>query len=95
VKRVSLELGGKNAMIVMPDADLDQVVDAAMRGMSLEISLGQSCQATSRVFVHERLYDEFVSRAALRMTSYRIGPACEERTQLGPMISSRRGSTLR
>jgi betaine-aldehyde dehydrogenase len=89
VKHVSLELGGKNAMVVFGDADVDRVVEAAMLGMSLEISQGQSCQATSRILVHRRLYDDFVTRAAGRLERYRIGPAYEEASQLGPLVSER------
>ena len=88
VKHVSLELGGKNAMIVMPDADLDRAVQAAILGMSLEISQGQSCQATSRILVHERLHDEFVERLAARLRAYRIGPAYDEASDLGPLTSA-------
>ena len=88
VKHVTLELGGKNAMVVMPDADLEAVIDAAMLGMSLEVSQGQSCQATSRILIHERLYDDFVAAAAARLRTYRIGPAYDERSQLGPLISA-------
>ncbi|MGH3635636.1 MAG: aldehyde dehydrogenase family protein [Mycobacterium sp.] len=87
VKNVSLELGGKNAMVVFPDVDIDQVVSECMRGMSLEISQGQSCQATSRVLVHDSIYDDFVGRACQRLREYRMGVAYEEGTQLGPLIS--------
>jgi acyl-CoA reductase-like NAD-dependent aldehyde dehydrogenase len=88
VKHVSLELGGKNAMIVMPDADVDRAVEAAMLGMSLEVSQGQSCQATSRLLVHRSIADEFVERAGARLREYRIGPAYDERSQVGPLVSA-------
>ncbi len=88
VKHVTLELGGKNAMIVFPDVDLDEVVEAAMLGMSLEISQGQSCQATSRILVHRSIHDDFVARAAQRLARYRIGPAWSEDAQMGPLVSA-------
>jgi acyl-CoA reductase-like NAD-dependent aldehyde dehydrogenase len=88
VKNVSLELGGKNAMIVFPDVDLDTVVEAAMLGMSLEISQGQSCQATSRILVHRSIRDEFVARAAERLRGYRLGRAYDASTDMGPLVSS-------
>jgi betaine-aldehyde dehydrogenase len=89
VKHVSLELGGKNAMVVFPDVDLDEVVEAAMLGMSLEISQGQSCQATSRILVHRSIASEFVARAAARLARYRHGRAYDEDTQMGPLVSAR------
>jgi acyl-CoA reductase-like NAD-dependent aldehyde dehydrogenase len=59
-----------------------------MLGMSLEISQGQSCQATSRMLVHRSICEEFVERAAARLRDYRIGPAYDERSQLGPLVSA-------
>jgi acyl-CoA reductase-like NAD-dependent aldehyde dehydrogenase len=87
VKHVSLELGGKNAMVVFPDVDVDEAVEAAMRGMSLEISQGQSCQATSRILVHRDVHDAFVDRAARRLAQYRIDRAYLPDTDLGPLVS--------
>ncbi|MFX4226306.1 MAG: aldehyde dehydrogenase family protein [Porticoccaceae bacterium] len=57
LKHVSLELGGKNALVMFPDADVEKAVQSAVKGMNLPWTAGQSCGSTSRVFVHESLYD--------------------------------------
>lgn len=89
VKTVSLELGGKNALVVFPDVNVAAAAEAAVQGMSLEISQGQSCQATSRVFVHEDIHDEFVSHVKARLSSSRIGLAYDPSVQVGPVVSAR------
>ena len=88
VKHVSLELGGKNALIVLPDVDVAAVVEATVQGMSLEVSQGQSCQATSRVFVHRTIQDEYVALLADRLGQYRIGRAYDPAVQVGPLVSA-------
>jgi acyl-CoA reductase-like NAD-dependent aldehyde dehydrogenase len=67
VKHLSLELGGKNAMVVFPDVDLDEAVEGAVYGMNFNVCQGQSCGSNSRVLVHRRIHDEFVARAAERL----------------------------
>ena len=62
LKRVSLELGGKSPLIVLPDADIEQAVMAAHIGLFL--NMGQCCCASSRLFVHADIYDKFVAAAA-------------------------------
>jgi betaine-aldehyde dehydrogenase len=57
VKNVTLELGGKNSMIVFPNADYEKAVAAAVGGMNLAWS-GQSCSSTSRLFLHESIHDK-------------------------------------
>ena len=89
VKHVSLELGGKNALVVLPDVDVDAVVEATVSGMSLEVSQGQSCQATSRVFVHRSMHDDYVARLAERLGRYTIGRAYDPAVQVGPLVSDR------
>jgi betaine-aldehyde dehydrogenase len=87
VKSVSLELGGKNPFIVFPDAPLDKVADAAVLGMNF-IWQGQSCSSTSRLFVHDSVYDKVVDLVARKAESIRIGdPFCES-TQMGAIISA-------
>lgn len=61
VKHVTLELGGKNPFLVFPDADLDKVADAAVRGMNFGWQ-GQSCGSTSRLLVHKDVYDEVLAK---------------------------------
>ncbi|GAA4336816.1 aldehyde dehydrogenase family protein [Pigmentiphaga soli] len=63
IKPALLELGGKNALLVYPDADLEAAVGGAVRGMNF-LWAGQSCGSTSRIYVHEDLYDAFVDKLA-------------------------------
>jgi acyl-CoA reductase-like NAD-dependent aldehyde dehydrogenase len=88
VKHLSLELGGKNAMIVFPDVDVDEAVDAAIFGMNLNVCQGQSCGSNSRVLVHERIYDAFVQRAGERLAATRVGVAYDSATEMGPLVSA-------
>ena len=81
IKRVDLELGGKNALIGYPDADPDEVAAAAVHGMNLSWTGGQSCGATSRVFLHEALYEPTLARIVDRLRKIRLSrptdPTCE------------------
>ena len=87
IKRVSLELGGKNPMIVFPDANVDKTVELAVTGMNFCRSQGQSCGSTSRLFLHESLHDEFVEKLVARVRKIRIGMPIEEETEMGCLIS--------
>jgi acyl-CoA reductase-like NAD-dependent aldehyde dehydrogenase len=87
VKHLSLELGGKNAMVVFPDVDVDEAVEGAIFGMNLDVCQGQSCGSNSRVLVHRRIYDEFVSTLASRLADYRVGVAYDEATDVGPLVT--------
>src|SRR5690606_19938337 len=87
VKHISLELGGKNAMIVCPDADAKTVADAAVRGMNFAWA-GQSCGSNSRVMVHESLYDEVVDRIVSQVKGIRLGDALDPASQMGPVNSA-------
>jgi acyl-CoA reductase-like NAD-dependent aldehyde dehydrogenase len=85
LKRVHLELGGKNGIVVMDDADLDLAADGIL--WSAFGTSGQRCTAASRVIVHERVYDALRKRlveAAERMT---LGPGWEDATDVGPVIN--------
>jgi acyl-CoA reductase-like NAD-dependent aldehyde dehydrogenase len=86
IKTVTLELGGKNPLIVFPDADLPAAVDGALRGMNFRWQ-GQSCGSTSRLFVHRRVYRRFVAGLAARMASLTIGDPLLETTDVGPLVS--------
>jgi acyl-CoA reductase-like NAD-dependent aldehyde dehydrogenase len=88
VKHVSLELGGKNAMVVFPDADLEEAVEGALYGMNFNVCQGQSCGSNSRVLVHRRLYDAFVARAAERVREYTVAVAYTEEADMGPLVSA-------
>jgi aldehyde dehydrogenase (NAD+)/betaine-aldehyde dehydrogenase len=88
VKHVSLELGGKNPLIVFPDADPDAVAKAAVGGMNFAWQ-GQSCGSTSRLLLHESLYDRVLQQAVDMVSSFRIGDPMDERSQMGPINSVR------
>ena len=87
IKHVSLELGGKNAMVVLPDVDLAEAVDGAIFGMNFNVCQAQSCGSNSRVLVHESIYDEFVNRLTNQLSTYRVGVAYDETSDLGPLVS--------
>lgn len=86
VKHVSLELGGKNALIVLPDADLDAVAVGAVTGMNLAFA-GQSCGSTSRLLVPEALVNDVAERVKSRFEQVRIGTPFSEGVQMSPLIS--------
>ncbi len=83
---VTLELGGKSPNIVLPDADLDLVVPGIITGMRFTRA-GQSCSAGSRLYVHEKVYDEVVGRTIAAMEALVVGEPMDERTQVGAIIS--------
>jgi alpha-ketoglutaric semialdehyde dehydrogenase len=85
LKRVHLELGGKNAVIVMDDADLDLAVEGIV--WSAFGTSGQRCTAASRVVAHEHLYGELQSRLVAAAERLRLGPGWEEDTDVGPVIN--------
>jgi acyl-CoA reductase-like NAD-dependent aldehyde dehydrogenase len=87
LKEVSLELGGKNPMIVFPDASVEAAAEAAVMGMNFQISAGQSCGSNSRIFVHRDLYEPFLERFLARVRTIRLGPAVDPRTEMGPLIT--------
>ena len=87
VKHVSLELGGKNPLIVFPDADPIKAADAAITGMNFAWA-GQSCGSTSRVLVHESLREAVSDRLAERMAAIRVGNASDPASNMGPLNSA-------
>jgi alpha-ketoglutaric semialdehyde dehydrogenase len=91
-KRVQLELGGQNPMVVMGDADLGRAVEAAYAGAFL--AAGQKCTATRRIFVQQDVYDEFRERLLERMSRAVIGDPTDPRTELGPLINRRQYDTV-
>lgn len=88
IKRVSYELGGKNAMVILPDVDPDLAADAAVEGMNLTRVAGQSCGSTSRLFVHASIHDAVRDRIVARLGALRFGPPEDERTQMGSLVSA-------
>jgi aldehyde dehydrogenase (NAD+) len=85
LKRVSLELGGKSPNVVFADADLDAAVDGAYTG--LFFNQGQCCCAGSRLFVEERVHDQFVERLVKKAKSQKVGDPFEADTTQGPQVS--------
>jgi len=83
---VTLELGGKSPMIVMPDADLAQAVEGAVVGMRFTRQ-GQSCTAASRMLVHRDVHDEFVRRLTERINAMTMGDPLNEATDIGTIVS--------
>src|SRR5687768_18183082 len=84
-KRLSLEMGGKNAMIVMDDADLDLALDGVLWGAFG--TTGQRCTATSRLLVQSGVHDEFVSRLVDRARAMTLGDGRAKGTDVGPLIN--------
>ncbi len=85
LKHVHLELGGKNAIIVMDDADVELAVEGIL--WSAFGTSGQRCTAASRVIVHEAVYDELQSKLVAAAEKMRLGPGWEEDTDVGPLIN--------
>lgn len=83
-KRLSLEMGGKNAMIVMDDADLDLALDGVLWGAFG--TTGQRCTATSRLILHEKVHDRFLKMVCERAEALRLGPGLAAETEVGPLI---------
>jgi alpha-ketoglutaric semialdehyde dehydrogenase len=82
---LALELGGKNAIIVMDDADLELALEGALWGGFG--TTGQRCTATSRVIVHEKLYQRFVAQLTGRAKELQVGFGLQSETEVGPMIN--------
>src|SRR6185503_19159394 len=83
-KRISLEMGGKNAILVMEDADLALATDAVV--WAAFGTTGQRCTATSRVLVQERVHDELAQRVAARAKELKLGDGLQAGTEVGPLI---------
>jgi alpha-ketoglutaric semialdehyde dehydrogenase len=85
LKRVSLELGGKNAQIVMDDANLDLALEGVLWGAFG--TTGQRCTATSRLIVHEKVHDKFVSMVVDHAKKLRLGDGLKENVDVGPCVN--------
>jgi len=87
LKPVLLELGGKNALIAFPDADVDKLIAGAVRGMNFTWA-GQSCGSTSRVFLHESIHDRVLDgMVELVATKHKPGIPTDFATTMGPLVS--------
>lgn len=85
LKKVTLELGGKSPNIVLADADVSIAVPGAMQAVML--NQGQVCAAGSRLFVDQKIYDNFVADLGAKMKAIQLGEGMSETTQMGPLVS--------
>lgn len=92
LKRVSLELGGKNAQIVMPDANMDLALDAVLWGAFG--TTGQRCTATSRLILHKDIYDSFINKLVERVQKLKLGYGNNPGVDVGPLVSKAQRDTV-
>ncbi|WP_027409080.1 aldehyde dehydrogenase family protein [Anoxybacteroides tepidamans] len=85
LKRVTLELGGKSPNIVFEDADIDAAVDGSLFGIFY--NTGQSCEARSRLYVHESVYDQFMEKFVEKAKKLKLGNPFDQGTHVGAIIS--------
>jgi phenylacetaldehyde dehydrogenase len=85
LKRVTLELGGKSPVIIFPDAALEPATEVAARGIFM--NAGQVCAAGSRLFVHEKVFDQVVEGVVARAKKLNLGPGTDPATEIGPVVS--------
>jgi acyl-CoA reductase-like NAD-dependent aldehyde dehydrogenase len=83
----TLELGGKNALIVLDDADLEIALAVALEGMFY--NQGEACTSTARILVHDDLHDEFLARFLAAVARLRVGDGLDPETHIGPMVDER------
>ena len=86
LKRVTLELGGKSANVILPDANLKAAIGGSFQG--IYFNAGQACNAGSRLFVHKDQFDEVVAALAERAPKMKMGPGLDPETELGPLVSA-------
>jgi acyl-CoA reductase-like NAD-dependent aldehyde dehydrogenase len=84
-KKYQLEMGGKNAVVVLPDTDMEQAVNLTVQGAFK--SAGQKCTATARAIVHADVYDEFSERLVEKTRALKVGPGDDPEAYLGPVIT--------
>ena len=92
VKKVTLELGGKSANIILDDARLDMAVDGGLYGTFFHG--GQVCESGTRLLVHAKIYDQFMERYLARVKDIRIGYQLDYATQMGPLVSQTQLNTV-
>src|SRR5207253_2796617 len=91
-KKVHLEMGGKNVVMVMDDAQLELAVEGSLWGGFG--TTGQRCTAASRVVVHERVYDDFLDALVRGVRSLRVGSGLDPSIQVGPVVSEAQLETV-
>jgi betaine-aldehyde dehydrogenase len=87
LKALTLELGGKNALIACADASPAEVADGVVRGMNFRYVTGQSCNSTSRVFLHDAIHDEALAQIVREVGKIRIGLPTDAETEMGCLSS--------
>ncbi|MBO9467759.1 aldehyde dehydrogenase family protein [Tropicibacter sp. R15_0] len=92
LKKVALELGGKNPQVIMPDADLDQAADAVTFGIYFNV--GQCCNGTSRLIVHEDIAEAFVAKVVALSKQVRFGDPLHPDTQVGAIVTPEHASKI-
>ncbi len=92
LKRVSLELGGKSPNIVFADADMEAAVKGAMTGIFY--NKGEVCAAGSRLFLEERVHDEFMGKLTERVKGLKVGDPMDKSTRMGPVVSAQQMETV-
>lgn len=85
LKRITLELGGKSPNIIMDDADIDLAINQSQNG--LFFNMGQCCIAGSRLFVHEKIYDEFLEKSVKATKLRKVGDPLDTDTDQGPLVN--------
>ncbi len=83
----TMELGGKNALLVLADADLDVAIDVALEGMYY--NQGEACTSTARILVHDSIHDDFLERFARATEALVVGDPLDPATDIGPMVDAR------
>jgi acyl-CoA reductase-like NAD-dependent aldehyde dehydrogenase len=86
VKKVQLELGGKNPVVVLEDADIDTAVANSV--MAQLVNSGQICVSPGRFYLHKNVYDEFVEKFIAKAKSFVVGDPSDSKTQMGPVASA-------
>ncbi len=86
LKRLTLELGGKSPVIVMPDADLDKAIPGVANGIFF--NTGQVCTAGSRLFAHAAIFDDLMKGVAARARGLKVGAGLDPSTEIGPLVSA-------
>lgn len=92
IKSVTLELGGKSPAIVLEDADIEEAIQGTFDGTMY--NHGQNCSATTRIFVHRNIYDQFVERLADKAKQVKVGPGMDPETEMGPVVSAKQHNTV-
>ena len=87
VKRLSMELGGNAPLIVLEDADVDEAVKGVLSAKFM--NSGQMCVAPNRIYVHEKIYDEFAGKLTDAVKDIKVGPGLDPDTQMGPLINQK------